>query len=62
MIKSIGQIFQERDEDTHEEAQKRVEELKDDILSIAAEGGSFSEIEDRLLGEGLEMDYFDQLF
>ena len=62
MVKPIEQIFQERDENTPQEARERVKELKDDILSIAAEGGSFASVEDRLLEEGLEMDYFDQLF
>ena len=54
---SVIRIFMERDGMTKKEAVAYYKELREEIMEAINSGGGYSEVEDILLGEGLEMDY-----
>ena len=54
---SVIRIFMERDGMTKKEAVAYYKELREEIMEAINGGGGYSEVEDILLGEGLEMDY-----
>ena len=53
----VVKVFMKRDDMTREEAVERFNELKEDVMETLQVGGSYDEVEDLLLAEGLEMDY-----
>lgn len=54
---SVIRIFMERDGMTKKEAVAYYKGLREEIMEAINSGGGYSEVEDILLGEGLEMDY-----
>ena len=54
---SVIRIFMERDGMTKKEAIAYYKELREEIMEAINSGYGYSEVEDILLGEGLEMDY-----
>lgn len=58
---NIERVFIERDQMTPEEAHRRAWELQEAAVDEIAAGATFADIEELFLGEGLEMDYFDDL-
>lgn len=54
---SVIRIFMKRDGMTKEEAVAYYKELRNEIMEAINNGGGYSDVEDILLGEGLEMDY-----
>lgn len=56
-MKSVKQIFMDRDDMTVEEAEELIEEVREEI-QIAASNGDYELVEDIMYGDlGLEMDY-----
>lgn len=56
-MNEVIKIFMERDRLTKKEAVHLYKEMREDILEILRVSGSYDEVEDYLLAEGLEMDY-----
>lgn len=54
---SIIKVFIERDGMTPSEAFEYFKALREEIMETLETGGSYDEVEDIMLAEGLEMDY-----
>jgi hypothetical protein len=56
---NVAEVFEKRDGLSKSEANKERNRLQGDVMSAIGAGASYDEIEDIMLGEGLEMDYFE---
>lgn len=54
---NVIKIFMERDGLSKKEAVAYYRELRQEIYECVQEGGTYNEVEEILLSEGLEMDY-----
>ena len=62
-MKNLKEVFMRRDGLTEREAEEMIEQMRDEVLEILDESGSYEEVEDLLLDEyGVEMDYIMELF
>ena len=57
MVESINEVFEARDGMSKQGAKVRIDELSSTVNDVITSGASYSDIEDMLLDEGLEMDY-----
>ena len=55
------EIFEKRDGMSESEATERAFNLTNSIYNAIGEGASYDDIEEMMLGEGLEMDYIFDL-
>jgi hypothetical protein len=60
-MREITEVLMERDEMTAEEAEEVVNYTSDEIAEALENGAGYGDIEDIMLGLGLEMDYIFDL-
>jgi len=62
MAENIHKVIQERDDLTKVEATCEVNRIGSQFDDMIAEGASYTDIEEMMLDEGLEMDYIMDFF
>jgi len=60
-MREIAEVLMERDEMTAEEAEEVVNYTSDEIAEALENGAGYDDIEEIMLGLGLEMDYIFDL-